>query len=69
MGENPGRNESMAKLLMKIWEGKRENCDLPNDKHELFFKQRRVYFTANICKFQLPRREVMSHLSRSLVCI
>ena len=33
--ENIGRNESLSKLLIKIWEGKRENRDLPNNK--LFF--------------------------------
>ena len=35
--ENMGRNESMAKLWMKIWEGKRENRDLPNKKTGFFF--------------------------------
>ena len=48
--ENIGRNESLSKLLIKIWEGKRENRDLPNNKLELFFKQWRVHFTGNICQ-------------------
>ena len=51
MEENPGsgtanigRNKSMAKLLMKILEGKRENRDLPNNKPDFFFKQRRLRY-------------------------
>ena len=47
--ENMGRNESMAKLLMKIWEGITENRDLPNKKPGFFFKQRRVIFLFMIC--------------------
>ena len=43
--ENMGRNESMAKLLMKIWEGITENRDLPNKNTGFFFKQRRVTLT------------------------
>ena len=34
--ENMGTNNSMAKLLMKMWEGKRKNRDLANEKRVFF---------------------------------
>ena len=40
--ENMGRNESMAELLMSIWEGITENRDLPNRQPGFFFRQQRV---------------------------
>ena len=40
--ENMGRIESVAKLLMKTWEGITENHDLPNKKPGFSFEQRRV---------------------------
>ena len=40
--ENMGRNESMAELLISIWEGITENRDLPNRQPGFFFRQQSV---------------------------
>ena len=41
--ENMGRNESMAQLLMSIWEGITENRDMPSMQPGFFFMQQRVF--------------------------
>ena len=43
-----GTNNSMAKLLMKMWEGKRKNRDLPNKKTGFFFRQQYVMYIVKL---------------------
>ena len=52
--ENMGRNESMAILLMKIWEEITENHDLPNKKPGFFFKQQRVPYHGHSRPLKAP---------------